>query len=456
MKKPIFLKLCFYCFISTFFLMTASYNANSESQYNLKGTLNYQGIPMSQFTNATPLFSVRNNSTGERYEGAVTYDPQDASYEIVNLDLDYIGISVYFHVSGLKSTHPGNFRISMGFDMGALSESERNSYNIGLNKIIHLTSPWNNGLTIDSINDFTTYNSQMTFQWNAVEDATKYNFIIDKYRDLDHPDGYGLIQNIIDVNIAENSYNVNLPASNEFEHYEVSLEAYNNTNQIAFYMTTYKGGYGWDFRFKAGSSDNSTWYIDYDSDGFGDPNSSAVAITQPSGYVTNTKDCNDSDSSINPDVSESCNGVDDNCDFLIDDVCNLAVNKIVHQSPTGQTNDLTPAYTWARDLASTWYKFWVGSPSGEKVFAEWYDATEICTDDICSVIPAQALTSGNYEWYIKSWNLQEKIWSNGMDFTVQAIPPSKVTHSSPSGTVQDSTPTYSWVEDPAATYYKLW
>ena len=60
--------------------------------------------------------------------------------------------------------------------------------------------------------------------------------------------------------------------------------------------------------------DASTWYADSDSDGYGDASASTSACSQPSGYVSDTTDCNDTDSSVYPGADEYCDSVDNDCD----------------------------------------------------------------------------------------------------------------------------------------------
>ncbi len=60
--------------------------------------------------------------------------------------------------------------------------------------------------------------------------------------------------------------------------------------------------------------DTTTWYLDSDSDGFGDPAISVLQCNQPAGYTLDQSDCNDSDANINPDADEICDAVDQNCD----------------------------------------------------------------------------------------------------------------------------------------------
>jgi hypothetical protein len=64
------------------------------------------------------------------------------------------------------------------------------------------------------------------------------------------------------------------------------------------------------------ASDMVLWYLDEDSDGYGDE--PITACDQPSGTVTVAGDCDDNAPQVNPSAPELCNGIDDNCDEVVD------------------------------------------------------------------------------------------------------------------------------------------
>jgi gliding motility-associated-like protein len=68
----------------------------------------------------------------------------------------------------------------------------------------------------------------------------------------------------------------------------------------------------------------SIFYLDMDSDGFGNINITTTGCTPPAGYVINMADCNDASFSTNPLASELCNNIDDNCNTLLDEGVQLA------------------------------------------------------------------------------------------------------------------------------------
>ncbi len=63
----------------------------------------------------------------------------------------------------------------------------------------------------------------------------------------------------------------------------------------------------------------STWYIDYDLDGFGSALIVQEACLQPDHYIDNTDDCDDLNPDVNPNGLEVCNELDDDCDGGIDE-----------------------------------------------------------------------------------------------------------------------------------------
>lgn len=61
------------------------------------------------------------------------------------------------------------------------------------------------------------------------------------------------------------------------------------------------------------------YYPDRDHDGYGDSSSGSLACEPGTGTVANGADCNDNNPNVRPGATEECNGIDDDCDSLIDD-----------------------------------------------------------------------------------------------------------------------------------------
>ncbi len=80
---------------------------------------------------------------------------------------------------------------------------------------------------------------------------------------------------------------------------------------------------GIDNDCEGGADDGLTfqdWYPDVDGDGFGEAGAAPTSdCAQPVGHVLDDTDCDDGDDTIHPDAAEACNGLDDDCNTLIDD-----------------------------------------------------------------------------------------------------------------------------------------
>ena len=65
-----------------------------------------------------------------------------------------------------------------------------------------------------------------------------------------------------------------------------------------------------------------TWYQDSDGDGFGNLDNSQQSCSQPTGYVQDNTDCDDTDQDVNPIATENTSdGIDNNCNGVTNE-CN--------------------------------------------------------------------------------------------------------------------------------------
>ena len=110
----------------------------------------------------------------------------------------------------------------------------------------------------------------------------------------------------------------------------------------------------WDYMCLSNLCNNScagyVWYGDADNDTYGDPSNSTITTnaTQPSGYVNNSLDCNDSNSSIHPGVHDiPNNGIDENCNGYDNRTYYMDLDNDTYGNMTNNvTQDTPPSETW--------------------------------------------------------------------------------------------------------------
>ncbi|MDP2306114.1 MAG: putative metal-binding motif-containing protein, partial [Pseudomonadota bacterium] len=74
-----------------------------------------------------------------------------------------------------------------------------------------------------------------------------------------------------------------------------------------------------DTSIDEGATDATLFYADADADTYGDAATTAASCSAPSGYTSDATDCDDRSATVHPGAEERCNGIDDDCDALVDD-----------------------------------------------------------------------------------------------------------------------------------------
>ncbi len=136
------------------------------------------------------------------------------------------------------------------------------------------------------------------------------------------------------------------------------------------------------------TSTGSTWYADSDGDGYGDASSTQDACDQPSGHVVDATDCDDGDAEVSPAASEVCDGVDNDCDSLVDDDdsdVDTSTGGSWYMDADGDGWGDPRVSTRSCDAPSGWVEGGYASDCDDADSAINPDATEVCdeTDNDC-------------------------------------------------------------------------
>ena len=124
------------------------------------------------------------------------------------------------------------------------------------------------------------------------------------------------------------------------------------------------------------ATDAVTWYVDADSDSFGNPDYSTKACDKPTGYVAKAKDCDDGDDDVNPNADEVCGGEDEDCDGTVDESGAVDATDWYTDSDGDGYGDTSSSVTTACDEPS-------GSSSDNSDCDDTDDTVYPSADEVC-------------------------------------------------------------------------
>ena len=139
--------------------------------------------------------------------------------------------------------------------------------------------------------------------------------------------------------------------------------------------------------------DHQLWYLDLDSDGWGDPELNVSACAEPEGHTAEAGDCNDSDEAIHPEAAELCDSVDNDCDELIDEDVTTRFYRDMDGDGYGDPDDVQDAC----DAPAGYSVLWTDCDDTEPEIHP--AASEVCNsiDDDCDGLVDEDV--GTVSWF---------------------------------------------------------
>jgi hypothetical protein len=229
----------------------------------ISGEVWFNGVNITNYTSKDVVLWVRDEDTGQAVLPLTyTYDSTYGTYTISDLPSGNYGVQVYID----ENTDPPDSGYFPGDFYGWNSTIQVNAgqttqYNLTCLRIMHLTSPTDNdppGIGWPAGIPYPFHCSPVTFQWDAVPEATRYEVKIDKYN---NPPNYNFVENVFhQTDITDTNITIALSDSASDQHYLLHLYGYNGTTRVGQFMVVYTSGFGWDYRFTISLTGLVSWW----------------------------------------------------------------------------------------------------------------------------------------------------------------------------------------------------
>ncbi len=142
------------------------------------------------------------------------------------------------------------------------------------------------------------------------------------------------------------------------------------------------------------------FYPDEDGDGYGDDSGALTCPGDDRAYISSGGDCDDGDPAVNPGATESCNGIDDDCDGDTDPLTAEGAVRW-HEDADGDGHGDPAIWTTACEASEGW----VGTDQADDCDDSDPDVypgnTEWCgdqKDNDCDGLPADCNLEGTQDW----------------------------------------------------------
>ncbi len=135
------------------------------------------------------------------------------------------------------------------------------------------------------------------------------------------------------------------------------------------------------------------FYADVDGDAFGDPANTRLACTTPVGFVSNSTDCDDNNNLRYPGLTESCDGIDNNCNSIVDETVTSTFYRDEDNDTFGDALVTIQACSQPAGYVSN------TGDCNDKQPAAWTGRTEICDniDNDCNGLTDEGAGSTFYQ-----------------------------------------------------------